>query len=67
MTFDDKAFLKLICRSPDTGEGWRNVSAPLWKFVTGFPHQDLIESEAKENGGRVRLSSEGEIFTKYMD
>lgn len=60
---DDVAFLKLIIRSADTGDGWRNVSTQLWPLVEKFKHQDLIELRG---GNQVRLSSRGLVIADYI-
>lgn len=66
---DDKNFLRLIQRSPDIGEGWRNVSPKLWQLVE--MHQKtiptLFEAELEPTGGgRVRLTEEAQIVMKYL-
>lgn len=66
---DDKNFLKLIQRSPDIGEGWRNVSPKLWQLVE--MHQKtiptLFEAELEPTGGgRVRLTDEAVTVLKWL-
>ena len=66
---EDKNFLRLIQRSPDIGEGWRNVSPQLWTLVEErlktIPA--LIEAELEPTGGgRVRLTEEAQIVMKYL-
>lgn len=60
---DNVAFLKLIIRSADTGDGWRNVSAQVWPFVKEFKHQDLIELRGDD---QVRLSARGLVIADYI-
>lgn len=59
----DVSFLKLILRSKDVGDGWRNVSAAVWPLVTEFPHPELIRVR---NGNQVRLSRRGMIVADYI-
>lgn len=61
---DDIAFLKLILRSPDIGNGWRQVSNTLWLVVEEFKHQELIE--LWHGFKRVRLSGRGLIVVDYI-
>ncbi len=59
----DIEFLKLILRSEDQGEGWRNVSQILWPLVTAFPYPELIRMR---NGNQVKLSKRGLIIMDYI-
>jgi len=61
-----KSFLQLVLRSPDTGDGWRNVSSALWPLVKGFSLPELIETEGDASGGRLRLSERGKIVCDYL-
>jgi hypothetical protein len=63
-----KSLIALIARSPDRGEGWRSVSAPLFPLYSYFIDPSLIECEKSEDGGggRVRLSPKGEIVAPYL-
>ena len=65
MKIEPKAmsFLKLLLRSPDIGEGWRNVSASVWPLVLAFPHQELLETK---DGNAVRLSERGLTVVDYI-
>jgi len=64
---DDINFIRLVQRSPDRGDGWRSVSALLWRMVEGFARQELIERERNEDGtGRVRLNERGNIVAEYL-
>lgn len=60
----DKSFLQLILRSPDLGEGWRNVSNALWRFVEEFSAQELLDRDG--NLKRVRLSEKGKVIADYL-
>lgn len=66
---DDRNFLKLIQRSPDIGEGWRQVSPKLWQLV-GM-HEKTIPTlfeavHEPTGGGRVRLTEEAVILLKWL-
>jgi uncharacterized protein (DUF736 family) len=67
--FDEKhsPFIKLILRSPDVGDGWRNVSNVLRKVVTAgiaeFP--ELYETREMAEL-QVRLSERGNIVKDYL-
>ena len=62
-----KPFIRLILRSPDVGDGWRNVSDVLRKTVlsgiTEFP--ELYETR-EMTGLQVRLSERGNIVKDYL-
>ncbi len=59
----DLGFLKLLLRSPDVGDGWRNVSATVWPLVAGFSHPELIRVR---NGNQVKLSERGLTVVDYI-
>lgn len=59
----DKEFLKLLLRSPDVGDGWRNVSSAVWPLVAAFKHPELIRMR---NGNQVKLSGRGLIIVDYI-
>jgi len=62
------AFARLIQRSADLGDGWRNVSNTLRKLVTAKSSlaPDLFELREVETGLQVRLSSDGEVVARYL-
>lgn len=63
----EKRFLRLILRSKDIGDGWRNVSLHVWTLVADFKRKELIEAERFEAGaGKVRLSERGRIVVEYI-
>lgn len=62
----DKSFLQLLMRLPDTGDGWRQVSEILWPLVARFSAPELLECDRQTQGGRVRLSENGLLVTKYL-
>jgi hypothetical protein len=61
-----KSLVSLINRSPDTGDGWRNVSSLLMTLVVDFEDQSLIEWEYTDTGGKVRLSPKGVEVAPYL-
>ena len=62
---EEISFLRLIERSDDIGDGWRQCSPILWNhFIQGFHHTELIE--LKENEKQVRLSERGKIVVEYL-
>ena len=64
LTDNNRSFLKLLLRSPDVGDGWRNVSEVVWPLVTGFDKEKLIETDSENK--RVRLTPEGLIVVEYL-
>lgn len=64
ITEKQKSMLRLIQRSPDIGEGWRQVSKLLWRLVVDQGHPELTELDAEHM--RVRLTAEGETVMRYM-
>lgn len=56
-------FLKLVLRSPDQGDGWRNVSDMLWpttqEIAAEFP--TLLELAHKQ----VRLTAEAKTLVAW--
>jgi len=63
LTENQISMLRLIHRSPDIGEGWRQVSSVLWPHVLKQRHPDLTEID--EPLLRVRITSEGEAVMRY--
>lgn len=63
---DHMELLRLIQRSDDIGEGWRNVPNALWNFIqtqaTKLP--ELVELHSTEQ--KIRLTDEGLIVYKWM-
>jgi hypothetical protein len=66
LTDREKGFLSLILRSPDQGDGWRNVSAVVWPLVAEFKRQELIEIQYCGDDRHVRLTPEGNTVAKYL-
>jgi hypothetical protein len=63
MNEKSKGFLRLLLRSKDLGDGWRQVSNIIWPLVIDFPHIELLE--IKDNN-MVRLSERGLIVVDYI-
>lgn len=63
MTQIQRDLLRLIQRSPDIGEGWRQVSQLLWPTVSGNCHPHLTELDAENR--RIRITAEGETIVRY--
>lgn len=51
-----KGLLALINRSPDQGDGWRNVSDTCWPLVRDMP-LELVEIDADNQ--RIRMNDKG--------
>ena len=62
-----KPFIRLILRSPDVGDGWRNVSqilrSTITKGIAEFP--ELYETREMA-GLQVRLSDRGNVVKDYL-
>jgi hypothetical protein len=56
--------LRLIQRTTDSGEGWRQVSGLLWTLVVEQSHPELTELDQENT--RVRFTPEGLIVMKYL-
>jgi len=64
ITENQRIMLQLIKRSPDIGDGWRQVSGTLWPLVGEQAHPDLTELDADTK--RVRFTKEGETIMRYV-
>jgi hypothetical protein len=64
MTEEQKSLLRLVARSPDIGDGWRQVSDVLWTHVQKWAHPGLTEID--EGLKRIRLSPDGLIVMRYL-
>lgn len=60
----EKSFIALLLRSKDVGDGWRNVSAPLWQLIELFSQKELLEVDEVER--RARLSAKGHTVAEYL-
>ena len=63
MTQPQKSILRLILRSDDMGDGWRQVSNMLWPGIIKLRHPDLTEID--EENRRIRLTPDGAAVVKY--
>lgn len=61
------SFLKLLQRSPDCGDGWREYSVPLRGLI--FASQKAYPGlfEVEDDKMRVRTTNEGNILVKWMN
>jgi hypothetical protein len=64
ITDNQKIMLRLIERSPDIGEGWRQCSTPLWPHVVDQSPPDLVELDHEQK--RVRFTPEGIIIMRWL-
>lgn len=63
---EERNILRLIQRSPDNADGWKNVSKLLWPLLN-LIRDDLVEKELLADGcGRCRLTERGKIVLEYM-
>lgn len=56
--------LRLILRSPDLGDGWRQVSATLWQHVQSWAPAELVEFD--QDNKRIRLNGDGNVLARYI-
>lgn len=63
ITDNQRTMLRLIERSPDVGDGWRQVSSVLWRHVLDQAHPDLTELDRRNL--RVRLNEKGRTVLEY--
>lgn len=64
LTQQQRDFIRLIQRSIGS-DGWAPVSETLWRFMDLLPSR-LLETEKFEQGGRCRLTSDGEVLAEYL-
>lgn len=60
----NRNIIRLIARSADIGEGWRQASFTTWPLLMAFPHAELIERDTENV--RVRLTEKGRLILKYL-
>ncbi|MGL4640549.1 MAG: hypothetical protein ACRCVX_12580 [Shewanella sp.] len=59
--------IKLLLRSPDQGDGWRNVSQVLRKTITnGIAAMPELYETREMAGMQIRLSERGNILKDYL-
>ncbi|AGH07440.1 hypothetical protein SUFG_00073 [Sulfitobacter phage phiCB2047-B] len=56
--------LKLIERSKDIGDGWRQASDQLWPHVVKEANKNLTELD--HHLKRVRFNYDGNVVMKYL-
>ena len=61
----DRRVIKLIARDRDD-EGWATVTATLLRVIRDAVPAALVVFEETENGGRARLTDEGEAVARAM-
>lgn len=60
-------FIKLILRSPDVGDGWRNVSNVLRKTIeAGIADAPELYETREMAGLQIRLSERGNVLKDYL-
>ncbi len=64
ITDTQKHMLRLIQRTTDSGEGWRQVSGFLWDLVVEQSHPELTELDQENK--RVRFTPEGVTVMRYL-
>ena len=64
LTDYDRNFIHLILRSPDLGDGWRQVSSVAWPLIDRLQSDALIEKD--EVNLRVRLTEKGDTVAEYV-
>ena len=62
-----KPFIRLILRSADVGDGWRNVSTVLRKTIMeGIATAPELYETREMAGLQVRLSERGNVVKDYI-
>lgn len=57
--------LALIDRSPDSGNGWKEVSKQLWPIVQDMPLALVSLRPYSGGGGAIRLTESGRAVLEY--
>lgn len=63
ITENNVIFFRLIQRSKDLGDGWRQVSDVLWRYALEQHHEELTELDHENK--RIRFTPEGEIIARF--
>ena len=63
LTSSEKDLLRIIARSDDIGDGWRQCSDATWTLVEQFRQRELIDTD--EARRRVALTTKGWTVVKY--
>lgn len=64
ISHEQVSFLKLILRSADVGDGWRQCSFHVYPLAETFKHPELLE--LNEGAKQVRLSARGLVVADYI-
>lgn len=64
LTDEEKSFLKLVERSPDRGEGWRQCTEATWPLVEKFSRTELVERDEEKR--KIRLTARGRDVLEYL-
>lgn len=64
MPYEAEQLIHLVRRSPDIGDGWRQVSPALWVPVLHWAKQAPMDID--HDNKRVRLNSDGNVLVKYL-
>jgi hypothetical protein len=64
ITDQQKNILRLIGRSTDLENGWRQVSNMLWPLVMEHAHPELTELDRESK--RIRFTPEGITVLRYL-
>ena len=64
LTYNHKHLLRLI-RKDEDAEGWTKVSTRVMTIVKEIPER-LIEIQDNGNGGRARLTAEGNTVLDFI-
>jgi hypothetical protein len=61
-----QGFLKVLLRSKNIGDGWRQVSEIVWPLAIKAAEESSAIFELDPENFRIRLSAEGDIVAKYL-
>ena len=65
LTTQETELLRLIARSPDAGDGWRQASPAIYTlWLRSFGRPELVELD--DENLRIRLSERGSIILEYV-
>jgi len=63
---ETKNFIRLIQRSANSGDGWRQVSSIVWPYAIKMSKITPELLELNEVERLIRLSPEGETVARYL-
>lgn len=64
LTNEQRGLLKLVMRSADIGDGWRQCSDMIYRTL--IPHSDPALIERDDTAKRVRMTPEGQTVFKWL-